>query len=501
MNKKGIVVLVCLLGVLLSILAPLFLKVTSQKDRYHQHIEAKLRPEDEVDDGTFNTHLPLVLINTKEEIPGSVMIDPVTQKKVLKENGFVAYTMAEDGGPTIHGDISVIDHEDRVNRPGDKPEISSDMQIRIRGNSSRNFEKKNYYIKLETKDGENRQEPLLGMDAHHEWALHGPYLDKSLLRNYMWYNIAGEIMDYSPNVRFCEVMINGEYKGLYVLTETITAGKDGSRLPITVNRKRDTFSGYLLRLDRGADEESTINSFTGYTYKRKHSLEIKYPGEANVTPAMKESIRQDFSKFEKALYSYDFDSEEYGYKKYIDTQSFVDYLLINEFTSNYDAGWLSTYMYKGINGKYRMCIWDFNSACDNYQHDSQQTLSQHYEFQNVLWYNMLLKDEEFVERLIDRYRELRETYFSKEYLEQYIDDVIAYLGPAIDRNYGVWGHTFEKEYDMLKPESRNPRNYKQTITDMKVYLDKRELWMDKNIETFRQYCNASRIKKFNENAN
>ena len=43
------------------------------------------------------------------------------------------------------------------------------------------------------------------MDPHHEWVLHGPFLDKTLIRNYMWYNIAGEIMDYAPNVRFCEV--------------------------------------------------------------------------------------------------------------------------------------------------------------------------------------------------------------------------------------------------------------------------------------------------------
>ena len=64
----------------------------------------------------------------------------------------------------------------------------------------------------------------MGMDAHYEWAMHGPYLDKSLIRNYMWYNIAGEIMDYAPNVRFCEVIINGEYKGLYVMTGTITNG-------------------------------------------------------------------------------------------------------------------------------------------------------------------------------------------------------------------------------------------------------------------------------------
>ena len=47
--------------------------------------------------------------------------------------------------------------------------------------------------------------------------------------------------------------------------------------------------------------------------------------------------------------------------------SFVDYFILNEFTQNYDAGYLSTYLYKDIGGKYRMVIWDFNSACNNYQ--------------------------------------------------------------------------------------------------------------------------------------
>ena len=93
--------------------------------------------------------------------------------------------------------------------------------------------------------------------------MHGPFLDKTLIRNYMWYNIAGEIMDYAPNVRFCEVMVNGEYQGVYVMTEKITAGKDGSRLNLEVNRKDNTFTGYLLRVDQGSrNEMKNINNFS-----------------------------------------------------------------------------------------------------------------------------------------------------------------------------------------------------------------------------------------------
>ena len=84
------------------------------------------------------------------------------------------------------------------------------MLIRVRGNSSRYFDKKNYLIRLTDDTGKYENHEVMGMEPHYEWALHGPYLDKSLIRNYMWYNIAGEMMDYAPNVRFCEVIVNGE---------------------------------------------------------------------------------------------------------------------------------------------------------------------------------------------------------------------------------------------------------------------------------------------------
>jgi len=467
-------------------------------------MEAKLRPEDEVEDGTFNTHLPLLLIDTNDVvIPGEIMRDPETGAHVVDENGLDLYTQAEDGSKTIQATIHVIDHNKKVNRPEDKPDLTSDVRIRIRGNSSRAFDKKNYLLQLVDSKGENRDEALLGMDAHHSWALHGPYLDKTMIRNYMWYNISGEIMGYAPNVRFCEVMVNGEYKGLYVLTETITKGIDGSRLPLTVTKKSNMFSGYVLRLDRTNDEAKKLNSFSGYTYKREHTLEVEFPGKDIISDSIKETIRQDFSVFEKSLYSYDFDNDKYGYRDYIDTQSFVDYLIVNEFTCNYDAGWLSTYIYKDRDGRLYMCVWDFNASCDNYRNSvfAMDSASQHFEFQNILWYNMLIKDDYFTDYISKRYRDLRTTYLDTEYLQQYMDDVIAYLGPAIERNFDVWGYTFNEEADMLDPPARNPRDYESAVKEMKDFIQMRGEWMDRNIDALKQYSNEAKIKKFNEKAN
>ena len=461
--------------------------------RIHQHLQAhKKTPCTAHSNDEFCTHLPLVMINTKGlEIPG---------KPVLEDGGKVSYTTAADGAKRITSEMAIIDSEETNNHTYDTPTITSNIAINVRGNSSRYFDKLGYRIKLITEDGENNPQSLMGMNAHHEWALHGPFLDKTLIRNYMWYNISGEIMDYAPNVRFCELFINGEYQGVYALVEIITAGKNGNRLNLSVNLKKNTFSGYLLILDRiDGEEDNRVPSFTTYTLRTKMKLEIAYPGTSNLTPEMLKMIKEDFSTFEKALYSYDYDNKKYGYTRFIDVDSFVDYFLINELTCNYDAGWLSTYIYKDISRKLRMCVWDFNSACDNYQ----ETVINPFDFQmqNCIWYFMLMKDDNFTEKIIKRYWELRKTFFSEEYLENYINSTIEYLGPAIERNYEKWGYSFEKEYDMVIPSERNLRSYDEAVEQMKNFLKKRIEWLDENIEALKQYSAESRVKKFNENAN
>ncbi len=464
---------------------------TKDTVRYHQHLEAQEKASCSHSDDIFCTHLPLMEINTGGvEIPG---------KPVKDNHSTVKYTTAADGSDRIKAEMSVFDSEKNNNHLTDTPSVTSDITIHIRGNTSRNFDKLGYRIKLLDEKGDNNPQSLMGMDSHQDWALHGPILDKTLMRNYMWYNVAGEIMDYAPNVRFCELVINGEYMGVYVLAETIDAGKNGSRLNLAVDAKDNTFTGYLLLLDRLDGEESDhLKSFTTYTNITKHKLEIKYPGMSNLTDEIYEGIKQDFSAFEKALYSYDYDNDKYGYEQMIDVDSFVDYFLINEFTCNYDAGWLSTFIYKDIDGKFHMCIWDFNSACDNYQ--QSMMMPNGFDMYNCLWYAMLFKDENFTNRCIERYRELRQTYLSEEYLYHYIDSVVDYLEPAIGRNYEKWGYYFSEDYDLLKPEERNPRSYEESIQNMKDFIRVRGEWMDENIETLKQYSAESKVKKFNENA-
>lgn len=490
MKNKIIGIILCV-ALLITGLAATVL-VRQEPPRVHQHLSAtpKLACTDHGAD-VFCTHLPLISIDTGGlDIPGKPVLDA--------KGHHTGFTTAADGSDRIVSTVKVTDRDDTNNHLSDEPTLVSKATIHIHGNSSRYFDKVGYKIKLIDDNGEGNDQSVMGMAAHSEWVLHGPYLDKTLIRNYMWYNIGGEIMSYSPNVRFCELFINGKYEGVYVMTESVTAGKNGARLQLSVDKKDNTYSGYLLRMDRTSEED--INNFTQYTYRLNKAIgiNVEYPGTKNLTPELETSITKDFSAFEKAIYSYDFDNDAYGYKSKIDIDSFVDYFIINEFTANYDAGNFSTYIYKDKDGKFRLCIWDFNNSCDNYQEQAMPT--DDFRMINVTWFWMLVKNEDFTKRIIERYRELRETVLSDEYIDRYIDETIAYLGNAVERNEKRWGSSYTDD-TLLSPKERNLHSYESAVEQMRSFIDRRAEFLDENIDVLAQYSAESRVKKFIENAN
>ena len=490
MKNRIIGIILCVALLITGFTATIF--VRQDPSRVHQHLSAKAKPAcTNHNSSVFCTHLPLIQINTGgQDIPG---------KPIVAEDGTrKGFSTAADGADRIRSTVKITDHEETNNHLGDQPTLESEATIHIHGNSSRYFDKLGYKIKLIDSNGQSNNQSVMGMAAHSEWILHGPYLDKTLLRNYMWYNIGGEMMSYAPNVRFCELFLNGKYEGIYVMTETITAGEHGARLQLSVDKKDNTYSGYLLRMDRSSDEE--INNFTKYSLRlsQANGINIEYPGPKNLTPELATSITKDFSAFEKSIYSYDFDSDEFGYKKTIDIDSFVDYFIINEFTGNYDAGGYSTYIYKDKGGKYHMCIWDFNNACDNYHEQAIPT--DDFRLINAPWFWMLVKNKDFTARIIERYRSLREGVLSDEYLNRYIDETTTYLGDAIKRNDARWGYSYDDD-TLLKPEERNLHSHDSAVTQLKTFIRERAKFLDNNIDVLAQYSAESRVKKFIENAN
>lgn len=433
--------------------------IKDDKSRYHQHLEESGR-------------LPLVTIDTGgQEIPGS-----------------------DGGSDYITGHILIRGQEENGNELEIVPTLDTDMKLHVRGHSSRHFPKKNYIVKF--LDGSQyRNASVWGMEENSDWVLHGPYLDKTLIRNYMWYNISGEVMDWAPDVRFCEMVLNGEYQGVYVLTESVDVAE--GRLDLTSTSKHAYATSYVVHMDRKDEDEREINHFTNYTYMVDTGLMVEYPGKQSLTKEKIDYIEKDISRFEKALYSYDYDTVKYGYRNFIDVESFVDYFLINEFTQNYDAGTYSTYLYKDLRGKLKLAVWDFNNCCDNYQEVAYDGTG--FSMQDRVWFKMLMRDEKFTDRIISRYKELRETYLNEEYLLQYIDDTVAFLGDATERNYQVWNQSFSDNTKMssLIPEDRNLRSYDEAVDQLKSFIVTRGRWMDDNIESLKQFSHESKNKHYN----
>jgi len=136
--------------------------------------------------------------------------------------------------------------------------------IEFRGSSSLAlFPKKGYGLETRDELGENLNISLLGMPAENDWVLHGPYSDKTLMRNALAYSIASDVMAYAPRIRFCELIIDDNYKGIYLLTEKIK--RDSCRVNVPkLNPDEidgdDVTGGYILKFDKFDGEE--VDGFT-----------------------------------------------------------------------------------------------------------------------------------------------------------------------------------------------------------------------------------------------
>lgn len=192
--------------------------------RYHQHEESRsledLNEADreaasslDISAAGFASHLPVVSITTDgSEIPGRPVME--NGQRVFDEQGTALDTLAADGLPTIPVQFALYDNESSdkenlkaaANRLTDKPLFETQAEMRIRGHSSSVFYKPSYRITftLEDRVTANPQD-VLGMGVEQDWILHGPFLDKSLIRNYLAMNLFGRFMPYTPDVRFVEL--------------------------------------------------------------------------------------------------------------------------------------------------------------------------------------------------------------------------------------------------------------------------------------------------------
>lgn len=406
--------------------------------------------------GEFSTTLPVVYMNTKGQ-------------QVLKEN-------------VIWGNIALLDGNGEERSVFSTPNSIYRATIKYRGASSYSkLDKKQYRIKFyKNKKDSAKEVSLAGMGANSEWVLNGPYLDKTLIRNKLVYDLARELNGWAPDTRFVELFVDGEYQGVYLAVEPVTNGE--SRLRLAEFGLLSGETAYIVnrdRIDTGSEEIDTWGKTNGYTY---NALYIRYPSKNKITEKQKEYIQKDISEFEQALYEKNFSDKRIGYQAYIDMDNWVDYFIINEFAMNYDAGNLSTYLYKELDGKLQLAVWDFNNGFDNYQWFRTETDVLH-TVENS-WFQRLWQDEAFRERVCERYVQLRKTTLSDEHIAEKIASYQEELGEAVDRNFKVWGYSFKENLlagTSKEGTSRNIRSYEEAMKQLTDTIRERLAYLDKEL--------------------
>lgn len=400
--------------------------------------------------------------------------------------------------PKITARLRIINHgPGRRNLLTDTPnQYKGFIGIELRGASSQLMPKKSYGFETRTADGGELDTTLLGMPAEHDWVLTANYADKTLLRNSLAYELARQQGQYASRSHYCEVVLNGEYIGVYVLGEKVKRGS--SRVNIGKMKSTDATGdavtgGYLFKSDR-----PVVKPANGFTSKHHNPslpdddgqfFEVEYPKAKDLSPAQLGYLSAYVDSFEVALEGPDFANPDRGYRRYLDVPSFIDFYLLTELSRNVDGFASSTYFYKDKNSKGGKLTagpaWDFDLAWHNADYaDAYLPEGWQHEYSNgrwntgPFWRRRLLDDTTFTNQLNKRWQSLRATAFREENLFRYIDSTAAALEEGQRRNFQAWPIMGQHVWPNPLPVAAT---YADEISNLKHWIQQRLSWIDANL--------------------
>ena len=393
--------------------------------------------------------------------------------------------------PRITAHMGIINNETGINQIDD-PFNGYDglISIEIRGSSSQSFPKKQYALETQDSEGENLNVPVLGMPEENDWILHAPYSDKSLLRNYLSYELARDMGRYASRTRFCELVINGDYKGLYIFMEKVK--RDNNRVDISQLGPDeitgdDLTGGYIVKIDKWDGEtndgwysESPLGGFDGVWYQ------YHYPKPDDIVEEQRDYIMDYITDFETLMSSESYDDPGAGYYEQVNLESFIDVSLMSEISKNVDAYRLSAYMYKdkdSEDGRLTMGpIWDYNLAfgnADYYDGWNPEGWQMDVELGNdgfkiPFWWYRIWDDTTYVTAFNQRWHVLRQSIFSEDNIINLIDSATTLIDDAQARNFQRWPVLDEYVW----PNAYVGGSYANEIEYLKNWIHVRLEWMD-----------------------
>lgn len=395
--------------------------------------------------------------------------------------------------PKITARLNIIDNANKVNNINDNTfAFKGFIGIEIRGNTAQMFEKKSFSFETRTQQGENLNVSLLGLPAENDWVLYGPYSDKSLIRNVLAYHLGNAQGRWSPRTRFCEVFINNEYRGVYVLVEKIKIDKnrvDIAKLKPTDIEGDQLTGGYIMSIDR--DNPGSWNSpFLGRTGSVDVPISYVDPNFDDLTIEQREYIKDYITDFEYALHGKNFKDPELGYRPFVDIISFIDYMIMTELSRDLDGYRVSVYFHKdkdSKDGKLVMSpLWDYNLCFGNGNFMQANNpigwtadgIGRGDWYEIPFWWDRLREDPFYETYLKHRWNKLRNGAFCKDSINAFIDSCAYVVDEAQVRNFQKFGILGRYVW----PNAYIGYTYNDEVAYLKSWISDRLDWLDSQIE-------------------
>jgi hypothetical protein len=442
----------------LSALPVLSLGLNNSTTNYSTPPAWFVAPSNPIDVDFESSNLPIVVIQTAQgqDIPNDPKID-ATMQIIYRGDGQRNF-LTDVSSPTT------LDYDGAI-------------KIEYRGSSSSLIDKKQYAFTPYDDLGDKINVSFLDMPKENDWILNGLAYDPSFMRDYISYKLSNLTGNYASRGRYCELVLNGDFRGIYILQEKLKA--DDSRIDINKIKDDDLTlpkltGGYITKTDKleGSDTQAwSMPNYGGWESNFVH----EHPKPSTVMPEQHTYIQNEFETLAAHVMSPANSTITDGYPSVIDIPSFVDFMILNELSSNADGYVFSTFFHKDRNGKLRAGpVWDFNLTFGNdlfdWGYDRSHTDIWQFDNYNIgpKFWKDLFDDSTFNCYLSKRWQELTAPGMPLNSTEIFnlIDSTQVLISEAAARQEIVSGTT---------------GNFDQNIIDMKSFISERIQWISNQL--------------------
>lgn len=386
-------------------------------------------------------------------------------------------------------DLYVFERD--VNNLNDIPShVYSSASMKLRGRTSSYAQaKKPFSLKFSDEDGNANNFTFLSLKADSDFVFHAPYIDRSLARNYVAYNLEKQVLDWAPDCRYAEVFIDtpdtelsmGDYVGVYLVVEKIKQGKNRlalGKFTVADNPDKQFEKGGNYIFKRDAYEEGYDSAIRLPENRYGNTYSLVYPKADDVTDEDVRVISDEISKYETALYN----GTDKEFAKYYDIEQIARCVLVDEFVKNFEGFTSSFYYYRAKGDKIKAVQWDFDLGTGNV--DYAEDLSNAHGFFTLECdpIKPYLRHDNFKQELIRQYKLLRSEggALSEENIIAMFDDIENQLDGAWQRNDRAYSEIFGGYvFGNAENDLKNSYEERQYILQ---FLIERGRWLDEHID-------------------